>query len=141
MVSTRVVSPGKRARPPFATSSSGDLNGLLAEPRRMKILDWLQEEGSARVRDLSAAFSVSEATIRQDVANGQLIHILPNCSTSVCDVEVCLFYSHRELLPARLRTFVDFCAEFFRAPGRPVAHAAIRISQPVNRDEDLETMS
>ena len=28
---------------------------LLAEPRRMKILEWLQEEGSARVRDLSAA--------------------------------------------------------------------------------------
>ena len=44
-----------------------DLNGLLAEPRRMKILDWLQEEGSARVRDLSAAFGVSEATIRQDL--------------------------------------------------------------------------
>ena len=33
----------------------------------MKILAWLQEEGSARVRDLSAAFSVSEATIRQDL--------------------------------------------------------------------------
>jgi DeoR/GlpR family transcriptional regulator of sugar metabolism len=47
--------------------SANDLNGLLAEPRRMKILDWLQEEGSARVRDLSAAFSVSEATIRQDL--------------------------------------------------------------------------
>ena len=44
-----------------------DFNGLLAEPRRMKILDWLQEEGSARVRDLSAAFGVSEATIRQDL--------------------------------------------------------------------------
>ena len=44
-----------------------DLNGLLAEPRRMKILDWLQEEGSARVRDLRAAFGVSEATIRQDL--------------------------------------------------------------------------
>ena len=28
---------------------------LLAEPRRMKILEWLQEEGSARVRDLSKA--------------------------------------------------------------------------------------
>jgi DeoR/GlpR family transcriptional regulator of sugar metabolism len=41
--------------------------GLLAEPRRMKILEWLQEEGSARVRDLSDAFSVSEATIRQDL--------------------------------------------------------------------------
>ena len=33
----------------------------------MKILAWLQEEGSARVRDLSAAFGVSEATIRQDL--------------------------------------------------------------------------
>lgn len=33
----------------------------------MKILEWLQEEGSARVRELSAAFAVSEATIRQDL--------------------------------------------------------------------------
>lgn len=41
--------------------------GLLAEPRRMRILDWLQEEGSARVRELSEAFQVSEATIRMDL--------------------------------------------------------------------------
>lgn len=40
---------------------------LLAEPRRMKILEWIEEEGSARVRDLSEAFSVSEATVRQDL--------------------------------------------------------------------------
>jgi DeoR/GlpR family transcriptional regulator of sugar metabolism len=33
----------------------------------MKILEWLQEEGSARVRDLSAAFGVSEVTVRQDL--------------------------------------------------------------------------
>ena len=33
----------------------------------MKILAWLQEEGSARVRDLRVAFGVSEATIRQDL--------------------------------------------------------------------------
>jgi DeoR/GlpR family transcriptional regulator of sugar metabolism len=46
---------------------AGTLSGLLAEPRRRKILEWLQEEGSARVRDLSAAFEVSEATIRQDL--------------------------------------------------------------------------
>ncbi len=45
----------------------GGRQQLLAEPRRMKILEWLQEEGSARVRDLSAAFAVSEATIRQDL--------------------------------------------------------------------------
>ncbi|SHL98246.1 transcriptional regulator, DeoR family [Roseibium suaedae] len=40
---------------------------LLAEPRRQRILEWIEEEGSARVRDLSAAFEVSEATIRQDL--------------------------------------------------------------------------
>src|SRR5687768_8655893 len=45
----------------------GGRQNLLAEPRRMKILEWLQEEGSARVRDLSVAFAVSEATIRQDL--------------------------------------------------------------------------
>lgn len=53
-----------RRRPPVA---DGTQPQLLAEPRRMKILEWLQEEGSARVRDLSTAFAVSEATIRQDL--------------------------------------------------------------------------
>lgn len=41
--------------------------GVLSAARRHKILAWLQEEGSARVRDLSAAFEVSEVTIRQDL--------------------------------------------------------------------------
>ena len=50
-----------------AVEAGGTLSGLLAEPRRRKILEWLQEEGSARVRDLSGAFEVSEATIRQDL--------------------------------------------------------------------------
>lgn len=43
----------------------------------MKILEWIQEEGSARVRDLSAAFEVSEVTIRQDLerleSDGQIV--------------------------------------------------------------------
>ena len=43
------------------------VTGLLSEPRRRRILDWMQEEGSARVRDLAVAFQVSEATIRQDL--------------------------------------------------------------------------
>ncbi len=54
---------GRQAAPKVAAGRQN----LLAEPRRMKILEWLQEEGSARVRDLSAAFGVSEATIRQDL--------------------------------------------------------------------------
>jgi len=40
---------------------------LLGETRRAKILAWLQEEGSARVRALAEAFDVSEVTIRQDL--------------------------------------------------------------------------
>ena len=43
------------------------MTGLLSEPRRRRILEWIQEEGSARVRDLALAFQVSEATIRQDL--------------------------------------------------------------------------
>jgi len=40
---------------------------LLALQRRRKILDLLQEEGSARVSSLSKIFKVSEPTIRQDL--------------------------------------------------------------------------
>lgn len=42
-------------------------HGLLGEARRMKILEWLQEEGTARVRTLADAFGVSEVTVRQDL--------------------------------------------------------------------------
>ena len=40
---------------------------LLANERRHKILELLQEEGSARVRELGILFKVSEPTIRQDL--------------------------------------------------------------------------
>ncbi len=62
--------PGQAANEggaPAVRSRADDRKALLAEPRRMKILEWLQEEGSARVRELSRAFDVSEATIRQDL--------------------------------------------------------------------------
>src|ERR1700677_5356613 len=58
---------GAAPRSTIPSEAHGDLNRLLAEPRRMKILAWLQEEGSARVRDLRVAFGGSEATIRQDL--------------------------------------------------------------------------
>jgi DeoR/GlpR family transcriptional regulator of sugar metabolism len=61
--------------PPISTSGDSMI-GLLAEPRRRRILEWIQEEGAARVRELAAAFQVSEATIRQDLerleAEGQI---------------------------------------------------------------------
>jgi DeoR/GlpR family transcriptional regulator of sugar metabolism len=40
---------------------------MLAFQRRRKILDLLQEEGSARVSNLSRIFKVSEPTVRQDL--------------------------------------------------------------------------
>ena len=52
---------------PSGLRGRDEKRSLLAEPRRMRILDWLREEGSARVRDLGEAFNVSEATIRQDL--------------------------------------------------------------------------
>ncbi len=66
---------GESARPyvgkaaPGASAAAGRPRGgnLLAETRRRRILDWLQEEGSARVSALSEAFEVSEPTIRQDL--------------------------------------------------------------------------
>ncbi len=40
---------------------------LLAQARRKRILEFIQEEGSARVNRLSSLFDVSEPTIRQDL--------------------------------------------------------------------------
>lgn len=40
---------------------------MLAQQRRIRILEMLQEDGNARVRDLSKAFGVSEPTVRLDL--------------------------------------------------------------------------
>jgi len=44
-----------------------DERKLLGRQRRQKILDLIQEEGAARVSELSKSFQVSEPTIRQDL--------------------------------------------------------------------------
>jgi DNA-binding transcriptional LysR family regulator len=82
--------------------------------------------------------TLPEAMVREDISLGHLTHVLPHCSTSETDVEICLFYSHRELLPVRLRTFVDFCTEFFRSTPQHIsdetpapAHHADRTSTRV----------
>lgn len=49
----------------MAPQNSG--KDLLAKERRDKILELIQEDGSARVKELSALFKVSEPTIRQDL--------------------------------------------------------------------------
>jgi hypothetical protein len=41
---------------------------------------------------------------------------------------LCLFHAHRDLLPARLRTFVNFCIQFFgeeRAESAPELAATL----------------
>ena len=63
---TPATTAGPAARE-HETKGRGRRASLLAEPRRMKMLAWFQEEGSARVRDLAEAFSVSEVTVRQDL--------------------------------------------------------------------------
>lgn len=77
--------------------------------------------------------ALPEAMVREDVAVGHLTHILPQCSTSETGVEICLFYSHRELLPVRLRTFVDFCTEFFRTGTKIIPNEKPTVSQHLDR--------
>ena len=51
-----------------ATADTAPAGGaMLANHRRLKILEWLQEQASGRVRELAETFSVSKATIRQDL--------------------------------------------------------------------------
>jgi DNA-binding transcriptional LysR family regulator len=63
-----------------------------------------------------------ETMVREDIDAGRLTPILPQCAPADSKVEMCLFYSHRELLPARLRTFVDYCTQFFRSSARYAAN-------------------
>ena len=64
----RTDRPAAAADAGNATPPRGGAGGHLpANGRRRRILAWMQEEGSARVRDLAGAFSVSEVTIRQDL--------------------------------------------------------------------------
>ncbi len=62
---------------PSDTDGGVSRSRLIGEARRAKILGWLQEEGSARVRDLAEAFGVSEVTVRQDLekldADGHIV--------------------------------------------------------------------
>jgi DeoR/GlpR family transcriptional regulator of sugar metabolism len=67
MTADRIGQMGMVVKAKIDTSRPEPVGGLLSEPRRRRILDWIQEEGSARVRELATAFQVSEATIRQDL--------------------------------------------------------------------------
>jgi DNA-binding transcriptional LysR family regulator len=59
--------------------------------------------------------TLPETMVRDDLPAGELMPVLPHCAARNPSGEICLIYSDRKLLPARSRTFVDFCVEFFRA--------------------------
>ena len=80
--------------------------------------------------------TLPEAMVREDIAMGHLTHILPQCSTSESGVELCIFYLHRELLPVRLRTFVDFCTEFFRTVPQNISDEMTTVSQRLDHTVD-----
>ncbi len=95
----------------------------------------------AAALDGTGIATLPETMVRDDIDMGDLVHVLPECTAPDSTVEICLFYAHRELIPARLRMFVDFCTEFFRAPAKAGAGDVIRLPQPVVRDEDLTMIS
>jgi DNA-binding transcriptional LysR family regulator len=76
----------------------------------------------------SAGIAVlAEVMIREEIVTGKLVPVLRDCSATDGALELCLFYAHRNLLPARFRTFIDFCTAFFRdngSPRRTNVHAA-----------------
>jgi DeoR/GlpR family transcriptional regulator of sugar metabolism len=67
MANRKHGSANESETPVIETPRAGRSPAPLGNSRRMKILESLQEEGSARVRELSTAFGVSEVTIRLDL--------------------------------------------------------------------------
>jgi DNA-binding transcriptional LysR family regulator len=119
---------------------------LLEGDRRVSVSPMSSMNGNEVLLRAAALTGIGIATlpetmVREDIGMGHLVHILPECTASDGNIELCLFYSHRELLPARLRTFVDFCADFFRAPAPPTVRDAKTVSQATNRREDYAVTS
>jgi DNA-binding transcriptional LysR family regulator len=131
---------------PESRKRSADFIELHEGGRRVSVSPMSSMDGNEILLRAAALTGTGIATlpermVREDIAMGHLVHILPACTTSDSNIEICLFYSHRELLPTRLRTFVDFCTDFFRAPERAEGCDAIRVPRPRHLDEDFATMT
>jgi DNA-binding transcriptional LysR family regulator len=108
---------------PSSRQKDSDMIDVLEDGRTVTIFPMSSMDGNEVLLRATALTGTGIAIlpasmVREDIAEGYLTHVLPNCSTSEGTVEICLFYPHRELLPARLRTFVDFCVDFFAQQGR-----------------------
>ncbi|MCP3711394.1 LysR family transcriptional regulator [Paraburkholderia sp. CNPSo 3274] len=131
---------------PETRRKGGEFIVLREGGRKVSITPMSSMEGNEVVLRAAALNGTGIATlpetmVREDIDMGHLVHVLPECTASDSTVEICLFYAHRELIPARLRMFVDFCTEFFRAPAKAGAGDVIRLPQPVVRDADLTMIS
>jgi DNA-binding transcriptional LysR family regulator len=126
---------------PASRQKSTNFIDLLESGKTVSVLPMSSMNGNEvllRAAALTGAgiATLPEAMVREDIAMGHLMHVLPQCSTSESGVELCLFYSHRELLPVRLRTFVDFCTEFFRTVHQHFPNEIATGSQRLDHDVD-----
>lgn len=118
---------------------------LLEDGRPVRVLPMASMDGNEALLRAAALTgtgiaALPEAMIRADVAEGHLVHVLPRCSTSDSEVEICLFYAHRELLPTRFRKFVDFCTAFYRDE-RFTPRAATNATLPRHRQDTAPELS
>lgn len=102
-----------------AKAKSPQVVELYEEGRKVAVAPISSMEGdevllrAAAVSGMGIAI-LPETMVREDIDTGHLVQLLPECTGSNGSVEICLFYPHREMLPARLRNFVDCCIDFFR---------------------------
>jgi len=123
---------------PESRQKGADIIDLVEDGKRVSVFPMSSMDGNEVLLRAAALTgtgiaTLPEAMVREDIAMGRLTHVLPECSAADSDVEICLFYAHRELMPARLRTFVDFCVEFFREAGRPGPDDAGTVLQSLDR--------
>jgi DNA-binding transcriptional LysR family regulator len=105
---------------PTARQNGTNFIDLIERGQRVSVLPMSSMDGDQALLRAAALTgtgiaALPQTMVREDILLGRLVPVLQGCTTSEAEDEVCLFYSHRELLPARFRTFVDFCTEFFRA--------------------------
>jgi DNA-binding transcriptional LysR family regulator len=126
---------------PRARQQGTNFIELIVDGRRVSVLPKSSMDGNEVLLRAAALTGTGiailpEAMVHEDIALGQLIPVLPDCSTPEKGVEICLFYSHRELLPVRFRTFVDFCTEFFRND-----HAAQSVELDTRMAQEIQCKS
>ena len=105
---TRMVRDAEIGRAGHFVNSRKQNGRLLGETRRSRMLEWLREEGSARVSELAQAFEVSEVTVRQDLekleADGHIMREHGGAYLKSVPTQVrAMALQHRENMEAKQR--------------------------------------